>query len=56
MKPKYYTNKLQYINITENEAKAIIISHCCGERPMLEVAGFSHLIKDMDELLKNYAT
>jgi hypothetical protein len=48
LKPKYYTKQLQYI--TEDEAEAIIISHCYGARQMLEVAGFSHLIKDMDEL------
>jgi hypothetical protein len=54
LKPKYYTRQFQ--DITEDEAEAIIISHCYGARQMLEVAGFSHLIKDMDELDKNYGT
>jgi hypothetical protein len=48
LKPKYYTKQLQ--DITEDEAEAIIISHCYGARQMLELAGFAHLIKDMDEL------
>ncbi|MDR1458702.1 MAG: hypothetical protein LBI60_00580 [Bacteroidales bacterium] len=48
LKSKHYIKQLQ--DITEDEAKAIIISHCYGARQMLEVAGFSHLIKDMDEL------
>jgi hypothetical protein len=48
LRPKYYTKHLQ--DITEDEAEAIIISHCYGARQMLEVTGFSHLIEDMDEL------
>ncbi|MDR2757481.1 MAG: hypothetical protein LBC20_17450 [Planctomycetaceae bacterium] len=39
MKPKYYTKQLQ--DITEDEAEAIIISHCYGARQMLEVAGYA---------------
>jgi hypothetical protein len=46
--PSYYAKKLQ--DITEEEATAIIISHCLEARQMLEVAGYAHLIKDMDEL------
>jgi hypothetical protein len=48
LQPKYYTKQLQ--DITEDEAEAIIVSHCYGARQMLELAGFTHLIKDMDEL------
>lgn len=39
LKPKYYTKQLQ--DITEDEAEAIIISHCYGARQMLEVAGYA---------------